>query len=111
MGARLFAPLNRASGTITFPNSRACPVRWNGGKRGATEVSHPKLRRLRQESVRVFEENLVDRFLAVAAAAQFHRGLRHGERVADAPVARAVQPDALGAEHFEDVRRSRGRAF
>ena len=67
-----------------------------------------KRRTLREEADRVLEEHLVDEFGAVAAAAHFEGGLRHGERIAHAPVAGGVEPDAIvagGLQHIDGARR------
>ena len=66
---------------------------------------------LREEADGVLENKLVNGLVGMPAAAHLHSGLRHGERIAATPVARAVQPHALAAVHLIHVDRAGRRGF
>src|SRR5690606_12665248 len=95
------APPTRSSSFVCFVYFVVPP-----GRRSEFE-----LRTLREKPVRVAVKHGVDEVLAVAAAAHLERGLRHRERIADAPIAGGVHPDAFAAADFQHVDRTRRRGF
>ncbi len=66
---------------------------------------------LAEEIERILVEDAVDVGWGVAAAAHFDSGFGNGERIADAPIAGAVEPDAVAAVHFENIDGAGGSAF
>ena len=66
---------------------------------------------LAEEGLWIFEHYLVDGGGEVAAAFHFEGGLRHGEGIADAPVAGAIEPEAFAAVVFQHVDGAGGGAF
>src|SRR5438477_7331072 len=66
---------------------------------------------LTQKLERVLVNHLVDVLAGPAAAFHFQRGVRHVERNAHAPVARAVQPEPVAAVVLQHVNRPRRRPF
>ena len=70
-----------------------------------------EIRGLAEEGLRVFEDYIINGGGEVPTAFHFEGGFRHGEGVADTPVARTVEPEALAAEIFEHVDGAGRRAF
>src|SRR5690606_16196015 len=101
-----------ARGRPAFPPRFRLGERWcsrRGGDRAAASLSErrqAKFRALREEARGISEEHVVDEGFAVAASTHLERGLWDRERIADAPVAGGVEPDAFPTADLEHVGRA-----